>query len=195
MPKRSSKPSPKKSTDAFRLHVELEGVAPRVWRKLLVPSSVALADLHTALNEAMGWTNSHLHQFILRDRRFGDVTMPDAGELDFEDERKVRLDALIGEGQSIGYEYDFGDGWRHHVEVEKKLPLDHRLSYPLCLGGARACPPEDCGGPGGYEHLLGILRDGKNREYDDTITWVGGHFDPEGFDVNRTNAALRERCR
>lgn len=74
-------------TSAFRLHVKLEDVDPPVWRKLLVPSSITLADLHTALNEAIGWTDSHLHQFILRDRRFGDVTIPDAGELHFEDER------------------------------------------------------------------------------------------------------------
>jgi hypothetical protein len=196
MPKRSPRPSPKKPTSsAFRLHVELKHVDPPVWRKLLVPSSITLADLHTALNEAMGWTDSHLHQFILRDRRFGDVTMPDAGELHFEDERKVSLDALIGERQSIDYEYDFGDGWRHNVKVEKKLPLDDRLPYPLCLGGARACPPEDCGGSGGYERLLEILQDSGHPEHDDSLTWVGGHFDPEGFDVNRTNTALRARCR
>jgi hypothetical protein len=179
----------------FRLHVALEDVTPPVWRKLLVPSNITLADLHTAVNEVMGWTNSHLHQFILRDRRFGDVTMPDSEELELEDERKVRLDDLIGEKQSIGYEYDFGDGWRHEVKVEKKLALDARLPYPLCVGGARACPPEDCGGTGGYEHLLEVLKDEQDPEHDDTITWVGGHFDPEGFDINRTNAGLRERCR
>jgi Plasmid pRiA4b ORF-3-like protein len=179
----------------FRLHVELEDVTPPIWRKVLVPSNITLADLHTTLNEVMGWTNSHLHQFILRDRRFGDVTMPDSEELELEDERKVCLDALIGEKQRVGYEYDFGDGWLHRVEVEKKLELDARLLYPLCVGGARACPPEDCGGPGGYEHLLEVLKDEKDEEYDDLVTWVGGHFDPEGFDVNRTNSGLRERCR
>jgi hypothetical protein len=191
VPKRATK----KPAAVFRLHIELEDVSPPVWRKLLVPSNITLADLHTALNEVMGWTNSHLHQFILRDRRFGDVTMPDSEELELEDERKVRLDALVGERQSIGYEYDFGDGWLHHVEVEKKLEFDARLPYPLCVGGARACPPEDCGGAGGYEHLLEVLKDEKDEEHDDLVTWVGGHFDPEGFDVNRTNSGLRERCR
>lgn len=178
----------------FQLNVRLEDVEPPVSRKLLVPSNITLADLHAAVNEVMGWTNSHLHQFILRDRRFGDATMDDTEELELEDERKVRLDSLIGEGQSIEYEYDFGDGWLHDVKVEKKLEFDGRLPYPLCVGGARACPPEDCGGPGGYEHLLEVLKDKKDPEHDDTITWVGGHFDPEGFDVNRTNAGLRERC-
>jgi hypothetical protein len=190
MPRRAVK----KPTAVYRLHVELEGVAPPVWRKLLVPSNVTLADLHTALNEVMGWTNSHLHQFTLRDRRFGDVSMPDAEELELEDERKVRLEALVGVGQHLRYDYDFGDGWQHHVEVEKMLEVDARLAYPLCVGGARACPPEDCGGPGGYEHLLEVLQDEEDEEHDDLVAWVGGHFDPEGFDVNRTNAGLRERC-
>ena len=125
----------------FRLHVRLEDVEPPVSRKLLVPSNITLADLHAAVNEVMGWTNSHLHQFILRDRRFGDATMDDTEELELEDERKVCLDTLIGEGQSIEYEYDFGDGWLHDVRVEKKLEFDGRLPYPLCVGGARACPP------------------------------------------------------
>ena len=189
MPKKTKKP-----LIAFRLHVELEDNDPPVWRKLLVPSNITLAQLHTALNEVMGWTNSHLHQFILRDRRFGDRTMPDADELEFEDERKVRLEELSGEGQNIEYEFDFGDAWLHLVE-EKKLELDDRLTYPLCVGGARACPPEACGGPGGYARLSAVLRDKPDPEHDELTTWIGGHFDPKGFDVNRTNAGLRERCR
>jgi hypothetical protein len=191
VPKRAAK----RSVAVFRLHVELEGVSPPIWRRLLVPSNVTLARLHTALNVVMGWTNSHLHQFVLRDRRFGDVTMDDADELEIEDERKARLDALVGAGQSLHYEYDFGDGWLHRVEVEQILEADPRLSYPLCVGGARACPPEDCGGPPGYQNLLAALRDERGEEHDALLTWVGGHFDAEGFDVNRTNAELRERCR
>lgn len=159
MPKRVAK----KPADVFQLHVKLEDVTPPVRRKLLVPSNITLGDLHTAVNEVMGWTNSHLHQFILRDRRFGDVTMPDSEELELEDERKVRLDALIGEKQSIEYEYDFGDGWLHQIKVDKKVAFDARLPYPLCVGGAYACPPEDCGGAGGYEHLLRCSRTSTTR--------------------------------
>lgn len=178
----------------FQLRVTLEDVAPPVWRTLLVPSTITLTALHVVVNEAMGWADSHLHQFVLRDRRFGDLSMPDAGDdLGLEDERKHRLDELIGKGQSIGYEYDFGDGWSHEVKVEKTVELDGRFVYPLCVGGARACPPEDCGGPGGYEHLLEVLKNSKAEDHDDLVAWVGGHFDPEGFDVNRINAALRER--
>ncbi len=155
--------------------------------------NITLEELHYAVNEAMGWTNSHLHQFLLGDRCFSDKTMPDAEVHDFEDERTVHLGSLLTEGDTIGYEYDFGDGWSHRVKVEKALKFDGRLAYPLCIGGARACPPEDCGGPGGYEDFLKALRNKKNPRHNELTTWIGGHFDPESFDVNRTNAALRER--
>lgn len=176
----------------LQLKVTLRDVEPEVWRRMLVPADLHLGKLHPVINEAMGWTNSHLHMFRLRDRKFGDTRAPDAGELNIEDERKARLDALVGAGQKLTYDYDFGDGWRHEVLVEKVVDRDERLSYPLCIGGARACPPADCGGPPGYENLVAAQADAKHPEHDEVLTWVGGHLDPEGFDVNRTNTALRE---
>src|SRR5688572_23378825 len=119
----------------YQLKVTLEDIKPPVWRRLLVPADMPLHKLHAVLQEAMGWTNSHMHQFILRDRKFGDSSIDDTGELGMEDERKVRLEGLVGLGQSFIYEYDFGDGWRHTVLVEKQLEPDLRLSYPLCIGG------------------------------------------------------------
>ncbi len=92
---------------------------------------------------------------------------------------------------ALAYDYDFGDGWSHELRIEKRLAADPRLSYPLCIGGARACPPEDCGGTHGYERLLEALADSDDAEHDDMLRWLGGHFDPESFDVNRTNDALR----
>ncbi|WP_224250017.1 plasmid pRiA4b ORF-3 family protein [Hyalangium gracile] len=79
----------------------------------------------------------------------GDVSTDDTGELGLEDESKVRLKSLVHPGQSFTYEYDFGDGWLHTSLVEKEMEPDPRFFYPLCIGGARACPPEDCGGPPG----------------------------------------------
>lgn len=183
------------SSGIFQLRVELREVSPPVWRRLLVPSNISLAELHVTLNETMGWTNSHLHQFVLRDRTFGDPESDEDGELELEDEGKVRLEDLLGVGQSLNYEYDLGDGWQHTVKVEKALGRDEHRSYPLCIGGARACPPEDCGGPMGYERLLNVLENEDDDEHNDTLQWLGGFFDPEGFDVNRTNVALRERLR
>lgn len=176
----------------YQLKVTLAHVKPPVWRQLLVPSDIPLHKLHAVLQEAMGWTNSHLHAFCLRDRRIGDITLEDGTwEQELEDERKVRLDELVGPDQALLYEYDFGDGWLHQVRVEKKLEPDSRHTYPLCVGGARACPPEDCGGPPGYESLLTALRNPSHEEHDKLVTWSGGAFDPERFDSNRVNAALR----
>ncbi len=111
---------PRDRAPIFQLKLTLEGVKPPVWRRLLVPADIALHQLHAVLQEAMGWTNSHMHQFSLRDRRFG-VALGDEvmGEPDPEDERKVRLQELVGPGQSLLYEYDFGDGWLHSVLVEQ----------------------------------------------------------------------------
>jgi hypothetical protein len=115
----------------FRLYIELLEIEPVIWRKVLVDSDVKLSELHHILNEAMGWTDSHLHQFILRDRVFGDPRTDVDGDDKFEDERKFHLDKIVGVGQHLVYEYDFGDDWCHHVQVEKRLDVDHRVAYPL----------------------------------------------------------------
>ena len=182
MPRRARKAKP----SVLQLHIALKEVEGPVWRRLLVPSDIKLAELHLALNEVMGWTNSHLHQFLFGARTFGDPDFDEDGQ--FEDERSICLDELVGVNERFTYEYDFGDDWLHEVVVEKKLPFDERYVYPVCIGGARACPPEDCGGPPGYEHLLEALLNGDD---DELVQWVGGFFDPDGFDVNRTNQSLR----
>lgn len=176
----------------FQLKVSLRDIEPEIWRRVLVPSNIPLGRLHAVLQAAMGWTNSHLHQFRLRDRTFSDPRLDDTGDLEFEDERKLALDRLVGAGQSLQYDYDFGDGWEHEVLVERVLEPDERLHYPICTAGARACPPEDVGGPGGYEEFLRALADPKQADHDQMVTWIGGVFDPDGFDVNLTNRALRE---
>ena len=183
--KRPARPVP-----IFQIKVTLEHIEPATWRRLLLPSNLNLGKLHHVIQEAMGWTNSHLHQFILRDRRIGDLRADDSGELEFEDEKKLKLDQLVGPGQSIRYEYDFGDGWNHEVLVEKAIEPDERIHYPICVAGARACPPEDCGGPPGYENLVDALQDTEHDEHDQLLTWVGGLFDPESFDVNAVNRRI-----
>ena len=90
-------------------------------------------------------------------RSFGDPDLDPNAELKFEDERLVKIAFLVNVGGRVTYQYDFGDDWLHDIRVEKALAVDHRLTYPLCVGGTRACPPEDCGGPFGYEHLLEVL--------------------------------------
>lgn len=103
----------------------------------------------------------------------------------------MRLDQIVSEGDKLIYEYDFGDGWEHKIRIEKILPAEKGKRYPVCLAGKRACPPEDCGGPPGYERLLEVLRDPKHEEYEETLEWLGGPFDPEAFDVNEVNRMLK----
>jgi hypothetical protein len=139
-------------TAVFELDVRLRHIAPPIWRTVQVPGTITLEDLHFALQVAMGWTNSHLHQFRIGTATYGMTEVDDAPET-LEDEREFALSALARAGDRFVYEYDFGDGWDHDVIVTKVTDVAKAAS-PRCTGGARACPPEDCGGPPGYEHLL-----------------------------------------
>ncbi len=176
----------------FRIKVSLLEIEPPIWRRLLVPAEITLAELHFVVNEAMGWTNSHLHSFTIDKRTFGDLELDPHNELKFENEGEVTLEALVDTGDKFTYDYDFGDGWAHQIEIEAREAFDHRVAYPLCIGGARACPPEDSHGPLAYPEFLAAIRDPKHPEHEEALTWIGGFFDPEGFDANRTNLAIRQ---
>ncbi|MBL7132470.1 MAG: plasmid pRiA4b ORF-3 family protein [Phycisphaerae bacterium] len=181
----------------YHLKVVLHGVEPEVWRLLQVPGNANLGWLHAVIQVVLGWTNSHLHQF-----RDGERTISDPDfELDaFEDsppvldERKVSLmQVLPQEGDEVLYEYDFGDSWEHRVTVVKVLAPDAAgAKIARCLDGARACPPEDCGGIWGYEDLLKIIRNPRHEEHKDMLEWLGGPFDPEAFEPQRANTFLRK---
>jgi hypothetical protein len=145
----------------------------------------------------MGWTNSHLHQFICGERMYADPSAEldqFAGDPPVLNENKFTLAELLPENQQgLVYEYDFGDSWEHIVMVEKISPAN--ASTPItavCLDGARACPPEDCGGIGGYMELLKALRNKRHPEHRSMKEWLGRPFDPEFFDVAKTNTWLRK---
>ncbi len=179
----------------YQLKVTLENTSPPIWRRILVPSNINLGQFHIVLQIAMGWTNSHLHQFISGRTMYGmadDEMGVDLG-LDIEDETQYKLsDLLTREKGSLKYEYDFGDGWRHKILLEKKLPYDQAIKLPSCVKGKRACPPEDCGGVWGYEELLEVIKDQEHPEYEEMLEWLGGEFDPEEFNIEETNRRLAE---
>ena len=176
--------------DVFQLRVSLIDVEPPVWRRLLVAQDVTLPRLHSFLQAAMGWTNSHLHQF-----KIGDVCFAEPHD-EFEpgpiDYRRIELNQIAPRrGSTCVYEYDFGDSWEHLIQVEDELPIDVvKGPIPRCLGGERACPPEDCGGPLGYADFLEAIRDPQHPGHDDVLAWVDPEFDPERFDVDRANRTL-----
>jgi hypothetical protein len=175
-----------RSVESFELELTLRDVEPPVWRRIVVPQSVTLHRLHGLIQAAMGWENSHLHLFAIDGRDYGD---PEDGD-DMGDLR-TRLSDVVAPGSVFRYDYDFGDGWEHDVQVLGTTTSDE----PRCLDGARACPPEDCGGPPGYEDLLEVLADPEHPDNDDLRDWLGSEFDPEVFDVAAADAAVRSVAR
>lgn len=208
----------------YELKITLCGSKPSIWRTVAVSSDMRLNDLHDVIQIVMGWTNSHLHQFIVsndqpkpkithgeidfmrksgqwdklmeripRDRCWSDPRM----EIEYaEDERKVKLSEVESAVKSkFIYEYDFGDSWEHLIEVVEIGPPAEGVKYPVCLAGKLACPPDDCGGLGGYYNMLETLKDPKNKDYEDMIDWIGEDFDPERFDIDEINAILAKWIR
>jgi hypothetical protein len=176
-------------TRIYQLKVQLREVRPPVWRRVLVPGEMDLAELHEVVQAAMGWTNSHLHEFEAEGARYG-VPDPDWDLDEVADESGVRLSRIAGEGSRLRYAYDFGDGWQHDVIVEKVLPRQPGLRYPCCAAGRRACPPEDVGGPWGYEDFLAAVGDPGHDEHEQWDEWAGGGFDPAEFNLPAVNKAL-----
>ena len=174
--------------DIFQIRVSLRHIVPLIWRRIEVPADTKLGKLHKILQAAMGWSDMHLHQFVIRGEQYGipDPEMPDKTK----NERNVRLDRVAGKGDTLIYEYDFGDGWEHELHIEKVLPVESAVHYPRCIDGGRACPPEDCGGPPGYAHLIEVLHDPEHEEFDEMRRWAGPDFDPETFDLVSVNRAL-----
>ena len=179
-------------TPIYRIKVTLRHVAPSIWRRIEVPADTKLGKLHRILQAVMGWSDSHLHVFRAGHTTYG-VPDPDSpDDMEIENERNVRLDEIANERDAPIYEYDFGDGWEHELKIEKVLIAEPSVRYPACLAGKRACPPEDCGGPPGYERLLEALRDPKHEEHEEMREWVPEGFDPEAFDLGDINRALHD---
>ena len=184
------------SAPVYQLKVVLEGIEPTIWRRLQVPGNASLGWLHAVIQVAMGWTNSHLHQFIAGKRVYSDPSFDldeDEGSPRVFDEDSTPLAEVARRVRStFTYEYDFGDSWDHRITVEKILDPDPAaVGHALCLDGERACPPEDCGGVWGYADLLETIMDPKHGEYDSMMEWLGGDFDPEAFDRDRVNRYLK----
>ena len=178
----------------YQIKITLIGAKPPIWRTILVPGNLSLGAFHEVIQVAMGWTDSHLHQFIANNVFYG-ITDDDF-EMEMEDETKYKLSQLLEkEKESFIYEYDFGDSWEHKILLEKILPFDNKLVLPVCIKGKRACPPEDCGGIWGYEELLQAIADPKHPEHEDMLEWLGGEFDPEEFDLEEINEDLTEYFR
>ena len=177
---------------AYQLRITLKGVRPAIWRRLHVLGDTTLGALHSIIQVAMGWSNSHLHLFRVGRTEYcePDPEDPSWGR-DAIDERPVALAAVApSRGSRLRYIYDFGDDWQHDIRIERILARQEGRVYPACVEGRRACPPEDCGGSPGYAHLLKVLCNPRHPEYGPSSEWFGGSFDPEAFDLEGVNSRL-----
>ncbi|MDQ7794492.1 MAG: plasmid pRiA4b ORF-3 family protein [bacterium] len=187
-PQRTRRASPRR---VYQLKVTLGGSKPPIWRRLQVPGNITLAGLHMAIQIAMGWLNCHLYRFRIAGEEYGEE-LEDDPWFDMREATRAVLQRLVPfEGSTFLYEYDYGDGWRHSVKVERILPAQESVTCPTCLAGRRACPPEDCGGIGGYYRLLEIIADPAREEHDEMVAWLGGPWDPDHFSLDEVNVELR----
>jgi len=180
----------------YQLRIDLAGAKPPIWRRILISSSDTLYDLHCAIQNAMGWTNSHLHGFDKGRTFYGPKDIEDDfDELGTLDEKKFTLAQLLTfEGDTLSYTYDFGDSWDHKIKLEKIITEKIDGTLPKCIKGKNACPPEDIGGLWGYYEMLEVLQDPDHPEYEEMLEWLGGEFDPNHFDLKEANEALARGC-
>ncbi len=172
----------------YQLKVTLKDVRPPIWRRVLVPD-ISLTRLHEILQVVMGWENYHLYDFEVRGDLYTDPRGKD--DLDMEDASQVKLSQIASkEKAKFRYIYDFGDNWQHEVLVEKLLPSEAGKTYPVCVTGKRACPPEDVGGPWGYMEFAEAIQDPEHEQHEELLEWRG-EFDPEAFDLDAVNQELR----
>ena len=163
----------------YVVKITLDGSQPLIWRRVLIPASVDLSRLHHIVQSAMGWSDSHMHQFYPPKSR------------PLERLGHARLgDLLRDEGDHCGYEYDFGDSWYHDLTLEGKQAAEPGRRYPVCTGGQRACPPEDIGGIPGYLAMLAVLDDPGHEDYEEMAGWLTQDFNPAAFSIEQANLRL-----
>lgn len=176
------------------LRVSIAHVTPRVWREISVPDVYTLAQLHRVLQCAFSWLDYHLHEFRVGRQRF----VPPVSELPGKDTAAVTLGSLgLKRGSRFAYEYDYGDGWVHDIEViatARESVRPGALLMPRVLAGARAAPPEDSGGPPGYLALLDALANPAHPEHPQAREWIPPGFDPAVFDLPSADHAVVLAC-
>lgn len=183
-------------TTLFQFKITLAKIEPPIWRRIQV-HDCTLDKLHEHIQTAMGWTNSHLHQFKINDELYGDPMLmeEDFEERGYQDSTTTTLSAILpktGKRLAFVYEYDFGDGWDHDIVFEGRPKAEPGRKYPLCIEGERACPPEDVGGSSGYEEFLETIANPDHEEHEQMLRWVGGKFDPEDFDPGAATKAMKK---
>jgi hypothetical protein len=184
-------PSKAAAPAVYQLKITLLEIEPPIWRRIQVPGTLLLCCLHDALQAVIGWTDSHLHQFEKDGKFWGDPATDEFGDLELIDESKVPVGKVLkAKGDSMIYLYDLGDNWRHELVLERILPADDSATKPVCLAGERRCPPEDCGGPHGYQEFLDVIFQPGHEDFERYREWAGNPVHAEQFDLKAVNEIL-----
>ncbi len=182
------------NANVYRFKIILQGTDPVIWRRIET-KDVTLEKLHELIQTAMGWTNSHLHQFEIAGIRYADPRCigdsDDFGALDYSGIRIGDLVFKHGSKLRMAYEYDFGDGWQHQIILEKVRESELEAKYPRCVDGARACPPEDVGGVWGFADYVEAITNPNHSEHGELLKW-NGRFDPAQFDAAKATRRMKK---
>jgi hypothetical protein len=177
--------------EIIQLKITLQWTKPPIWRRFLVEKSITFHNLHHIIQDVMGWCNYHLYDFTVNGDR---IMKPFEDNEDDEaiDSSKITIDSYLKvPTQKFHYLYDFGDSWEHLLTVEKILPREANVQYPVCIKGRLSCPPEDCGSIPGYYNMLEIIKNKKHPEHKEMLEWLGEDYDPEYFNLEEINEALK----
>lgn len=174
----------------YQIKITLDQIRPPIWRRVQVADETSFAALHQVIQMAMGWQDNHIHEFEVAGQHIGPEIIDDlCGGSTFDEMNVALCDVITREEMELKYTYDFGDGWEHTLTVEKILSADTEVSYPICLKGERACPPEDCASPQGYADLLVARKHPNDPRSQELLEWAED-FDPELFDLDAINDRL-----
>lgn len=197
-----TKATASRATTVHQFKITLDDIKPPIWRRIQLPSDATFWDLHCAVNDAIGWKDMHLHAFQIGNKHHGiDIGIPMEDDMPWSDATTlagwdVPIASHLNEpGARCTYNYDFGDDWSHAIVLEAITPREARAKYPRCLAGARACPPEDCGGVPGYARLCDVLKNPSDtdEEAEELLDWLGDNFDPEAFDAGKVKFSSAAR--
>lgn len=174
----------------YQLKVSVNSLNPEIWRRVLVRGTSKLSKLHDILQALMGWEDSHLHQFTINGTEYSNPSFSFDPEV--LNEKQTQLSKVIDHlGEEFLYEYDFGDNWELKILLEKILQPKRGQSYPRCIAGEFASPPEDSGGAYGYSELALAILDPDHPEHEEKREWVGEDFEPYKFDIKEVNQRLK----
>jgi hypothetical protein len=177
----------------YLIKVWLNDSRPQIWREIELDQNTSLSDLHKILQTVMGWTNSHLHQFRKGNTYYTDTDFEEYTREDVVDYKDFHIsDLLKKKNDKMMYEYDFGDGWEHYIELLEVGAGEEGILYPRCVAGDKSCPAEDSGGILGYQEMLKILKNKGHADYDSIREWIGENFDPDYFNITEVNESLQE---